>query len=247
MMENSEPNIEPGVTPPEGPEQNRRPRNGLQDLLKSLITVVLLIAVIVGCFLISFYLGKRILSPARKVPQQVEMAVKEQLPSAAHLKKLAEMASLEAAQLAGTKEAKTKIRTVTATGEVKTLAKAQLPAIANKAVVTPEAKVAQVDKKIVAPVAKSVAVITQPAKSKTSIKPTKTATKTSAVAKPGAWYKLQAGLFASKSAADSLTSCLMKVGQNWRVQAGAFKTKARALAQQSTLKAKGFSAAIIYE
>lgn len=71
------------------------------------------------------------------------------------------------------------------------------------------------------------------------------------------YYKVQAGLFTSKTDAEKLVSELKANGvsgfvrkvssQAWRVQVGAYRTKPKAQVMLSELKAKGFSGTIIYE
>jgi hypothetical protein len=70
------------------------------------------------------------------------------------------------------------------------------------------------------------------------------------------YYKVQAGVFGSKTNASDLAKKLRasgidtfirKVSQGWRVQAGAYMSKKWALNQQHKLKAKGFESRIIYE
>ena len=70
------------------------------------------------------------------------------------------------------------------------------------------------------------------------------------------YYKLQAGLFADKAAAQQLADKLKtggfavfirKAGSRWRVQAGAYRTRKMAEITQQKLQSAGCRAQIIFE
>jgi hypothetical protein len=70
-------------------------KNKFLDSSKNVLVGLTLIAVIVGSFWISFQLGKRLLVPVKKIPQEkIEVAIPEAPPSIAHMQKLAELASV---------------------------------------------------------------------------------------------------------------------------------------------------------
>ena len=70
------------------------------------------------------------------------------------------------------------------------------------------------------------------------------------------YYKLQAGLFADKTEANSLAGQLRdkgidvfvkKVGRKWRVQVGAYRTKKMAQAMKASFEKKGCESQIVFE
>jgi N-acetylmuramoyl-L-alanine amidase len=72
----------------------------------------------------------------------------------------------------------------------------------------------------------------------------------------GKYYKVQAGVFNSKSNALSLSKKLKtsgfetfirKLSSGWRVQAGAYRSKKWAQKLQRSLRAKGFDSVLVYE
>jgi hypothetical protein len=65
------------------PQENR-----FLAALKNLLVLLVLVAVIVGSFWVSFHLGRRLLVPVQKTPQQIKVAIPEPPPSIAHLQKL---------------------------------------------------------------------------------------------------------------------------------------------------------------
>ena len=67
-------------------------KNGFLVFIKNLLLFVLLVAIIVSSFWVSFLLGKRILVPVKKTPKQrIELALPESGPSPAALQRLEEV------------------------------------------------------------------------------------------------------------------------------------------------------------
>lgn len=76
------------ISPDPMPEnQPLGPNN--QNPLKNILIFVLLVVLILGSFWVSFSLGRRLLSPSRKAPVKIEVAVPEPPASIAHLQKVA--------------------------------------------------------------------------------------------------------------------------------------------------------------
>ncbi len=74
------------------------PPNKFLKFIKGLFLFLLLIALIVGSFWVSFHLGRRILAPVKKKPaQKIEVTIPEPPPSIAGLQSLEELETLEAA------------------------------------------------------------------------------------------------------------------------------------------------------
>ncbi len=80
----------PDETTPEILPQRENP-------LKPLLVFLLLVILIIGCFWVSFSLGRRLLSPSRSA-EKIQVAIPEPPASIAHLQKLAAAVSLETAK-----------------------------------------------------------------------------------------------------------------------------------------------------
>lgn len=100
------------------PEGTKPTESNASAWIKSALTVVVLVLVVVASFWISFQLGKRILLPVKKVPEgRIEAVIPEPPPSIKALQKLRAAVSLEA----GTKE----VRAVAGKDKVKVKAKGE--------------------------------------------------------------------------------------------------------------------------
>ena len=91
------------INPPEprGPEiePTPPPENRLWAGMKSILIFLVLAAVVVGSFWISFQLGRRLLTPVKKIPEQkIEVPIPEPPASIKSLQRLQEIMSKEAAK-----------------------------------------------------------------------------------------------------------------------------------------------------
>jgi cell division protein FtsN len=170
------------------------------------------------------------------------MTTAEALPTSDHLRKLA----IEATKEVGTILMTSEITAKTKKAAVKKLVAAKITwkMLATKTS-TKEVKKELLPLKIV-----------QKPKTTSTIKPVKPVVTKTVAKKVNGYYKVQAGLFASRSSADRLAEKLQAAGfetyvkkltSGWRVQAGAFKTKAQADRLKASLRAHGFQSKVIYE
>lgn len=203
------------------------PENKLITWLKGLLTFFILLAVVVSSFWISFQLGKRIIMPVKKSPEnRLNVAMPEPPPSNKALLELEMALSAEA------KKVSQKIPDVPKVLAVKT----QVAKAVTTTLIEPSISEHLVAK--AAPVRRSVPkVISQPKR-------------------VNQYYKVQAGYYAERDSAQELidklqsngyATYLKKVGSGWRVQVGAFKTQKEAAGLRGALLSNGFSSEIVYE
>jgi cell division protein FtsN len=189
--------------------------------LKNSLIFLVLLAVVVASFWISFQLGKRILIPVKKpAEQKIDVAVPEPPPDIQAMQKLQEVMSEE-----GQKQGKS----VTATPE---------PAVPEvKAAVPKPAAPKPVAAKKITPVAK--AVVTAP-----KISAGKRYYKVQA-----GWFrdKAKAEELADLVQENGFEIYLKKVNSGWRVQVGAFRTKDEAEALRAALAKKNLSSQVLFE
>ena len=226
-----------------GSEEENVPESHNNNLLKNLFLLLVLIVLIVACFWVSFLLGKRILTPPKRVaPVELSMATFEALPTSDHLKKLAIEATKEVENIPITLEAIAKVKKaiVKKTQASKTTYKFPVTPIVSQQV----KKEVQPQKIVQKPKSLTAKKVIQPVAAKTTTR------------KTVGYYKVQVGLFGSRAAADTtgkkiqtagFDSYVKKLTNGWRVQAGAFKTKAEADRLKASLKAHGFQSLVIYE
>ncbi|MFA4906577.1 MAG: SPOR domain-containing protein [Candidatus Margulisiibacteriota bacterium] len=87
------------LNPEKEPSPNEEPprENKLLSRLKSVLTLLVLIGIVVASFWVSFQLGKKILMPLKKPSEKkIEVAIPEPPPSIKALQKLREAMSVEA-------------------------------------------------------------------------------------------------------------------------------------------------------
>ena len=90
-----------GKEPPDQPEPPQE--NRFLQFLKSVLTFLLLVVIVIASFWVSFQLGKKILMPVKKTPeQQIVVAIPEPPPSIQALQKLQEAMSKEATKKVAT-------------------------------------------------------------------------------------------------------------------------------------------------
>src|SRR3989344_7184857 len=76
---------------PEPPQENK-----IWSRIKSVLLFLVLIGIVIASFRVSFYLGKKILFPARKPAERIEAVIPEPPPSIKALQKLQAAMSAEA-------------------------------------------------------------------------------------------------------------------------------------------------------
>jgi cell division protein FtsN len=79
-------------------------KNKLGASIKNIVLFLLLIALIVGSFWVSFNLGKKILSPVKKPEKKIDVAIPEPPPSIAGLQSLEELEVVEEKTVMAPKE-----------------------------------------------------------------------------------------------------------------------------------------------
>lgn len=240
MLEN------PPVNTPEQ-EVTSKPENRLIAWIKGLFTFIVLLVIVVASFWVSFQLGKRILVPVKRLPEnRIQAVIPEPPPSIKALQQL------EKAMSKDTKAPPPAPKPV--------MVKSKEPATDLPVSQIAEKKLAQMisadnspkpvtTRTIVAPA------ITQPTLKKIEVK--KSVIKKIVKAPPsGYYYKVQAGEYASKAQAQAVAVkvqaqrfdyFIKKVPAGWRVQVGAFRTQNEAAQLKASLAAAGFEAQIIKE
>jgi cell division protein FtsN len=88
--------LPPGAIPKE---------NRFLALIKNILIFVVLLGIVLASFIISFQLGKKILSPTKKAPEKITAAIPETPPSLKSLQKLQAIMSAESAGPAEVKPA----------------------------------------------------------------------------------------------------------------------------------------------